>query len=97
MQPGFDWPRDPPIKIMLKADNGKFVYNHRTKNIITAALDEKDFAKYPEGLERCQFSLEVMYPICPTIKGVKIRNLYKTIIETRNQLKLEQDLVSKQR
>ena len=95
MQPGFDWPRDPPVKIMLKADNGKFLYNHRSQNVITAAMDEDSFNSCQEFRERCQFSLELMYPIYPIIKGVKIRNLYKTIIETRNQLKEDHGLVSK--
>ena len=71
-------------KIMLKADNGKFLYNHRIKNVITASRDEVN--------ERCKFSLQVMYPILllhtrftVSIQGVKIRRVYKKILEAQNQ------------
>ena len=77
------WPRDPPAKIMLKADNGKFLYNHSTKNtrLSFCQNDPKD-----EFRERCKFSLELMYPICPTIKGVTPREFFKKILGN-NQLK----------
>ena len=77
-EPGFEWPKDPPFKIMLKAINGKFWYNHQSKNVITASRD-----KVCEG---CKFSLEVMYPMCPTIKGVKPNEYYMKIIEAPKQV-----------
>ena len=82
-QPGFDWPKDPPVNIMLKADNGKFLYNHRTKNVVTAKIGLQEINHCPEVYERCQFSLEVMYPQSPTIANAKIHQFYRTIIEAR--------------
>ena len=66
---------------MLKADNGKFLYNHRTKNVITASRDEVN--------ERCKFSLQVMYLTLidiPTVyKLQKSANFKKIILEAQNQ------------